>query len=164
MEKTVAAQAPVDEMIPVADLLDFLRQAAKGQDWCGSAEFLVTDQLGIEFRKTGKRFTPRSSALTEVRRAEVVEFLKTARREYPNKAAAAARAAVEKFNLPEADTAFRVRVTFEIDAEELADEGWGWPTDKEGIPTDLNHDALRSAIESAFPYVERDRWTVEVTR
>lgn len=152
------------ETIPVAELLDFLRRAAKGKDWCAAAEYLVTTELGIEFRQTGKRFTPRASAPKNVDRAKVAELLKVARREHPNKAAVAARAAVEKFGLADADTAYRLRVTFEIDADELADEGYGYPVDKNGIPTKLDHYALGNAIESAFPYVERDRWKVEVVR
>lgn len=162
MEQTIAAD--VAETIPVAELLAFLRQAAKGQGWCSVPERLVTEHLGVELRNSGPRFTPISAAPKHVERDKVVALIKAARREFLSYARPVATEAVQRWNLPEAAPAYRIRVSFELDAEELEEQSSGWPVSDDGKPSDLDDGDLRDGIRYALGDLDYDRVKVEVIR
>jgi hypothetical protein len=177
-------KVPPDETIPTAELLDLIRKASEGLDWCSTAERVIEENLGIKFlgwrsspcccptctRNLGpaelrrdKRFTPADDAPTTVTKAAVTAMIRTARRDHPSQVRPVALLVGKKWGLDVAP-AYRVRVTVMLDADELEEQGSGWPVGEDGKPTEVTDGDLLRAARYAVENVELDRVKVSVAR
>jgi len=107
--------------IPVADLMAFLRNHEGADDWCGAAEELIAQHLGVEVqemrcgcamcRRTDQqpmpqqRFTPVEGSPETVSRDSVMALIIAARAEHPGYSRSAIADAVVRWNLVEAKPA-----------------------------------------------------------
>lgn len=115
MRDTVAAEAAVDEMIPVAGLLELVRRHAEADSWCDEAEQFL-GLLGLRFepseycgcavcqeraRELGlaARFTLVKGAPEAVDRAAVAELARRVRAVHPFTTADLLSEAAERFGL-----------------------------------------------------------------
>jgi hypothetical protein len=172
---TEQANPPAADTIPVADLLEFIRQHAKAETWCTSAEYMLTTTLGLDFEKpsigcpcgcqdpTFRRFTLKPGALETVSKAAVEELIRAARKGYRSESQDAIREAAKRWGL-NVSPAYKVRVTVVLDAEELEAGGVDWRTNDDGTPADLTEYALQYTAKYAVADLESERVTVEVVR